>query len=425
MIEIESQILERITEHFVRSQDFNGILGSRLAQDAALPWPELTRALQRLVVEGRAQIAFYRFQDNPHILRLPPPEIVRQVELLTTESPDSLCIYPSPTVLATRPDLAAFDGRPFTKRLAVGEPQLTPVFFELSVLEYYHRDPRYNFDYYDTGGRISIRDEAYRASDVRLRDKIILDTFGIAYDAAMRRVVVVYLRYLSDLTPEHQQVWATRTVEGDCRMNSDYARATIYGEWPENRSAYEAILAEMAEINRLAVIIGKAPLFNDDFARGRPERFHPMLHPTQRNFLDFSHLLDKMLSENINREFFRGEVPLEEDVPRADGKVQVVQIGTLRLLQNWFEAKYRRSDGADVSGEIVGPFKHVRQLRQGPAHTIEADKFDDLLPEQQDSLVIEVLGGLQKLRWALMSHPKARRDYQPPEWLDSGKIVVY
>ena len=92
------------------------------------------------------------------------------------------------------------------KRLALGEAQLTPVFFELSALEPYYRDPRYLFHYADMGGRISIRDEASRSSDVHDRDKIFLQTFGIAYDGYRNRVVVVYLRYLADLSRDEDAV---------------------------------------------------------------------------------------------------------------------------------------------------------------------------------------------------------------------------
>jgi hypothetical protein len=90
------------------------------------------------------------------------------------------------------------------------------------------------------GGRISIRDEAGRSSDVHDRDKIFLQTFGIAYDGRRNRVVIVYLRYLADLSPEHQQTWNARAVQGPCEMNSDYARASLYGDLPEHYSAYRA-----------------------------------------------------------------------------------------------------------------------------------------------------------------------------------------
>jgi hypothetical protein len=202
----EAPILKAVIEFFLHSGDFNGILASRLAEQLGLSHSNLILIVERLLRSEEITIAFDRYQGNPHILRFPPPAVQRQLELLKSESLSEFCIYPSERILADRHDLASFADRPFTRRLALGEAQLTPVFFELSVLERYYRDPRYYFRYEDMGGRISIRDEASRSSDVHDRDKILLNTFGIAYDDHHNRVVVVYLRYLADLSPEHQQI---------------------------------------------------------------------------------------------------------------------------------------------------------------------------------------------------------------------------
>lgn len=422
----ESQsVLKAITEHFVRSQDFNGIVAFRLAEQEGLSHSNLMALLERLLASEKIAIAFYRFQGNPHVLRLPPPDIQRQRELLRSEPPSQFCVYPTAKVLAHRIDLAVFAGKPFTKRLALGEPQLTPVFFELSALEPYYRDPRYLFHYGDMGGRISIRDEAGHSSDVHDRDKIFLQTFGIAYDGRRNRVVIVYLRYLADLSPEHQQTWNARAIQGPCEMNSDYARASLYGDWPEHYSVYRAFLTEIEEINKLSALIGNCLLFRDDFSAGRPAGLHPMLRPTGHGLQEFVHLLDKMLSENLNRDFFRNDIPLEEELTREDGRVQVVPLGTLTLLRNWLSKHYRTADDADVSDEILAPIKKIRGFRQKPAHAIDKDKFDISLPGQQDKLLIDVLKALQKLRLVLMSHPRARGKYQPPDWLDGDKIVMY
>lgn len=417
--------LETVTSHFVESHDFNGILASRLSTILERPWPDLLAEIERLLSDGKISIAFYSFQDNPHVLRLKPPAIDRQLELLRSERPDEFCIYPTADVLIHRKDLAVFAGRPFSRRLALGEPQLEPVFFELAALEAYFRDPRYEFSYDDRDGRISIRDEAYRSSVVLDRDKVLLETFGIAYDEHRNRVVVVYLRYLSDLTPEHQQIWNARVVHECCVMNSDYARATLYGLRPQHHSAYQAFLAELGQINGLSTLIGKPALFRDDHSAARPAGFHPMLRPTLRGFEDFVHLLDKLLSENLNRDFFRGDIQLEEEIHRNDGKVQVQLLGTVRLLGDWLSKHYRNADGIDVASEIVEPLKTIRRLRQRPAHAVEQDAFDLTLPSQQDELVAEALRSLQRLRLVLMSHPKARGTYKPPDWLDGEDIVFY
>jgi hypothetical protein len=370
-------------------------------------------------------IAFDCYQGNPYILRIPQPDTQRQIALMKSEALHTFCVYPSAKILVNRKDLGSFADKPFTRRLALGEAQLIPVFFELSVLEAYYRDPRYHFHYGDMDGRIVITDKAFRSAQVDDRDKILLDTFGIGYDECRNRVVIAYLRYLSILSPEHQQIWNAHVVRCPCVMNSDYERATLYGVWPEHHSAYQAFLAEMVEINKLSVVINKPSLFRDDFSAGRPLGLHPMLRPTGRNLQEFVHLLDKMLSENVDRDFFKNDIPLEEEHQRGDGKIQVVPRGTLALLKDWISTRYRDADGADVSDEIVESFKRIRKLRQKPAHEIQQDNFDIALPGQQDKLLLDVLQALQKLRWVLMSHPVVRGKYKPPDWLDGDKIVMY
>jgi len=206
-------------------------------------------------------------------------------------------------------------------------------------------------------------------------------------------------------------------------MNNNYERATIYGYWPEYHSAYQAFLAEQAEINKLAHLIGKPSLFSRTFEEQRPEGFIPMLRPTRRNLNEFIHLLDKMISENINRDFFKGDIPLERQVQRHDGVVEIERPGTLQLLEEWLSKSCRTADGEDVSREVLSPLKEIRELRQEPAHKLRDDEYDRTYPQRQDEILDEACRALTKLRCILWSHPRARERYSPPDWLDSDRIV--
>ena len=419
----DEQILAVITDFFISSSDFNGILAIHLMEKIGLEWEKTRKTLERLLVQEHISIVFYSHQGNPHIKRLPNLPSEEQVKRLYIDSPDTFCIYPSRRILQQRTDLEDYSDKPFAKRLALGEAQLTPVYFDLSVLERYHRDPRYFFSFGGCGGRIGIGD--YLSGDMHERDKILIETFGIGYNQARDRVVCVYLRYLILLSPEHQQIWLAHIVDQPCSINSDYARVTIYGNFREYKSAYQALLAEMAEINKICKLIGKPHLFREEFEDNRPSDFHPMLRPTKRNLQEFIHLLDKMIGENIDRKFFDDDIPLEEEKERSDGKIEVQSISTISLLRNWLQSHYRTSNGQDVSEEVVKGFRKVRKLRQKPAHTIQEDEYDRTLPREQDALVEEVYRSLNMLRLALSSHPQARDSYKPPDWLDEGKIVFY
>ncbi len=150
-----------------------------------------------------------------------------------------------------------------------------------------------------------------------------------------------------------------------------------------------------------------------------------MLRPTRRNFDDFVHLLDKMLSENIDRDFFAGDILLERKVQHADGVVVLDRPGSIQLLEEWLDSRYRTGIGEKVGREIFAPMREIRKLRQKPAHALSGDEFDRSLPSQQDELLGRVCRTLTQLRLALSSHPKARNHYTPPAWLDGDRIVFY
>ena len=257
------------------------------------------------------------------------------------------------------------------------------------------------------------------------RDKVVLESFGIGYDDQRNRVVIAFLRRLSGLSSEHQHIWNAHVITDGCTMNSDYARAAIYGAWPEYHSAYQAFLREQTEINKLANLIGRPHLFRETFEERRAPGFTPMLRPTRKNLYDFVHLLDKPLSENLNRNFFRDKVPLETSVRRANGTVQMQQKGTLQWLEDLLSSRYCTADGEDIAREVVAPLRKIRKLRQTPAHRLEVDEYDPTYPRQQDELLGEAVRTLTKLRWIISCHSSARQQYSPPAWLDGDKIVFY
>ena len=394
--------MHRIVDFFLRSPDFNGILLTHLRGEMELAWADLQTIIADLMKGEEVTLAFESHSGDPHIKRLPDLPLDEQLKRLKSDDPSTTCAYPSSRVISASSDHSLYEGLPFTRRIALAEAQLTPVFFRLDVLDRYYRDPRYHFTFYDFGGSITIKSEHYASQDTDERDKVLLQTFGIGYDSKRNRVVIVYLRYLADLSPEHQQNWSGYVVTDNCSMNIDYARATINGDRPIYHSAYQALLAEQAEINKLSKLIGKPNLFRKTFDENRPEGFHPMLRPTLKNFDEFVHLLDKLLSENINRAFFEGDIPLDHEVQRKDGRIQIDRPGTIRLLEEWLSSTYRTANGEDISEdiskEVISPLKEIRDLHQRPAHGMTGNSYSPAYAKQQDDLVGNVVRALTKLR---------------------------
>jgi len=417
-------VLKEITHFYLQSADFNGIPLSALLARVGLPRPRLQQQLTELIEAGEISLAFGSIQSNPHIKMFPDLPTSQQTETLRHESLERICAYPSAVVLQAVVDETQYKDRPFTKRLALGEPQLLPLYFDLVVLETYYADPRYHFVFDDYDGSISISDKYYHSEDTAGKDKVVLQSFGLGYASNGDRVAVVYLRYLSDLSPEHQIVWSTHVRNDNCRMVDDYYRTSILGEWPEADSVYSAFLHEQFVINEMARLMGKPPLFRKTFEKSRPKEFSTFLRPTATNYESFIHVLDKLLADNINKKFFERDVPLEDRISRGDGTVEVRPRGTLSLLEDWLRMHFRLEEPTMLD-EIMKPLREIRELRSsGPAHRIDEDVYDRDYYRKQDELMKRAYAALRSLRLVLAIHPKAK-ECEVPQWLQEGRIKFY
>jgi hypothetical protein len=63
-----------------------------------------------------------------------------------------------------------------------------------------------------------------------------------------------------------------------------------------------------------------------------------------------------MMSENINRDFFQGEISQDKEIKRDDGKIEVVKKGTITLLEEWLLRNWRPSYKEDFL-EALSIFK--------------------------------------------------------------------
>lgn len=257
-----------------------------------------------------------------------------------------------------------------------------------------------------------MHDEHYKSGAMPEHDKVLLQTFGFAHDDDLNRAVAVFLRYLSKLSSEHQRIWAAKAVKGNYKLHPDYYRSSVLGDWGTRISIFEAFTQELAVINEMSALMGKPQLFRKSYDNERPKEFGFLLRPTLAEFNGFVLLLDKMISDNINKEFFRQDLSLEEDQEREDGKVVVRQKGTIALLEEWVRKYFRPADQAPID-KMISAFRKVRKLRQKPAHAVKEDMFDQKYFKDQRQLVIESYDAIRTLRLMFANHPNVRKN--PPE----------
>jgi hypothetical protein len=409
----KNELLNTITEFYLKSRDFNGYPLRQLkeAEDG-----EVVDHLRSLVRDGLVSIIFGDRHPNPHIRAIEDETPAAVLVKIATKGLGAACAYPTTKHLQMVVNAADYDGRPYALGLALGGAQLSHRAFDLHVLETYRNDPRFYYDTDDIFGQIYLEDGAVgvkKQEDVYLR-------FGFSYDDDDNKYVAVFLWDLFKLTPEAQQQWKMRETDTPTNLHPDYFRTQIIGDFPERMSIYDAFTYELKTINEMAQAMGRPNLFRNDYYRARPKGFSSLLRPTVREMNDFVRLLDGMISDNINLKFFKDDVALEKEIDLGNGRFRVERKGTLQILEEWIRSKFRPKDEAPMNALFVA-FRDVRKLRNKPAHAHVEDKFDAAIGKQQRELVLSAYEAVRTLRLVLANHPLAK-EVEVDEFLYEGRI---
>lgn len=418
------KVEELIVSFFCESHDFNGIPLRQISQDLGLEYEYSIDLVKELV---KSEIASIQSSSNPHIIGFSHHKVDSQLQVLNhakttkvesqkigvleiliekTEYP--ICVYPTKILLEKSRDLTIFGNAKYTTQLALAEPQLTFRFFETDVLERYSNDPRFDFKFHDFNGSISCQYDEDGNPILREEERIFLKSFGLGFDSESNRVVVVLLRDLSKLSWEHQVYWSTKEIPfSECKVLEDHFNNVILGQWITSKSMFSALIDEINAIYKLTASIFGTPLFLKEFdGQDSPKNFTFFFSPTSKNYYDFINLLDKLLSENINKSFFEGILELEE-LKLIDGDIyERVRKGTLRLLEEWIVLSFRFPDNS-YSSKMLNPLKKVRKERQTPAHKVVDNKYDKSYFAKQKSIMEDCYFSITSLRRNLQTHPDA------------------
>lgn len=399
--------LATITDFYLNSHDFNGTPTTALERLLNIEADANIQLLSELIEGELISLVFGDGHPNPHIRALPDEESEIQLTKLHGDMYNLACIYPTRKHLEKIVDRTQYHRKPFTLELALGVAQLEFAAFDMKVLETYRNDPRYAYSTNDINGYISVSDEYYESDKMPDSDQTILESFGFCYDESLNRAVAVFYRYLSRLTPEHQQIWKANELNGNYKLHPDYYRTSILGDFPERISMFDAFLREQEAVNGICEAIGRPLLFRQIFKENkRPKGFGFIIRPTSKELDDFVHLLDKLLSENINKDFFRGEIELESEEKRKDGKIIIRSKSTIRLLGEWL-ADNSQTDNRSAIDEMLTTMREIRTKRQKPAHTINDDRFEQEILSEQRNLMQRAYRVVKTIRLILALHPGA------------------
>ncbi|MEM6731335.1 MAG: AAA family ATPase [Myxococcota bacterium] len=404
----QTKLEARVAKSYLESSDWNGLpvarlLGSYAAEDrvAAL------ECLHRAVLAGRLSLTTGTPHPNPHIKAFKPLEPPEQIASCRATEFRHCCVYPERPVLEPMVDRQSYEGRPFSLRLALGDPQLDFVFFRVEILDFYRADPRLRYDFNDISGSICVADEYY---DPENSDGPYLQSFGLAWDDDLLPGITTFLYQLARMAPSQQQLWSSQLDDRALRPHSEFYRSNILGEFPRYISHFDALLQEMVHINKLAALMGRPKLFRHDFdSFQRPRRFGYLLRPTRAGYDAFILLLDKLMSDNLNKKFFGTDISDREDVETKNG-TEVRHKGTIQMLEEWLRMKVQPSP-PEAFDAIFDAFRRVRKARQRPAHSIVEDAYDITLFRQQSQLMQHAWTAVRNIRVAFQGHP-ATAEYE-------------
>lgn len=410
------ELLSQVTKQYLTSGDFNGY-GARL-----LLGKQNTAVVCDLIRSRKIDLVRGDGHPNPHIKAFDAETVEVQISKIH-ESGLEGCLYPTPEHLF---EIKAGDEEtaPFTEEMMRGTPQLTFRTFDLRALEWYRNDPRFEFKVDDIHGRI-LQIEGTQIEGRRvISDGLEFLEFGFAYDDEMNRAIAVFVRYLHDLPSEQQQEMKRNELKGTYRLHPDFYRTQILGKFPERPSIYDAFLEEKQHINAICNLIGRPNLFRTILREDtRPLGFGILLRPTKKEFRDFALQLDQLLGDDLNPSFFDGLIERFNYLTDSTGKAVKQPKGTISLLEEWIEAKFRTKDKQPLE-EMFRNFRAVRRERMKPAHIIEDNVFDQKFISDQRELISMAYDAVHTLRMLLENHPAAT-SYRVPDHIRDAKVWTY
>lgn len=193
------------------------------------------------------------------------------------------------------------------------------------------------------------------------------------------RIIAIFLKNLAQLPIIIQQRFNTYELDNNVYLDSTFINSII-GLWSNKTDIFKAIHYEMEKINNICKNDKK--FFRKIFKNNSPPEFNIIILPTKNEYNSFITTFDKLLSDNINKNYFQGKVELIEYTEEKEK----IHKGTLRLLEEWLE---NIGVETEIIYKIINPIKDVRKQRNKPSHSIYDDEYNiDFIIKQTEILIV-------------------------------------
>jgi hypothetical protein len=403
MSAVKESLLNKVIKFYLNSHNFNGLPFGPDAQEL-----DIEEAVE-LTKQGLVQVMTSDDYLNVHIRPWQSNHSIDEQAQSLTKLKDAgefglVCLYPTYKAMKGVRLPKRYSDRPFEKELAKGTGVLELAYFTPDVLEFYRNDPRYECRIGDFSVYMSVSDDVYGDEGEPEKDKVSLEHAGFAYDLSgfdkkdinspIIRRLAVFVGDLAKLSPEHQQRWNTYRVNEDAVKPHPTWFANQMGHWTDDVGPFQRLFTEMKNINNLYQLAFGHDLFK---STERPDDMGWILRASQKEWDEQIHLLDKILSENINHKALdaAGVTKVDEDEKN---------MGSLQRLTKLMELTHLSPKMIEAT---MTPLREVRAARQKPAHAIRKNLNDKTYVHKQVDLIGRVSGSMTNLRMWLSSHPKA------------------
>lgn len=410
--------LKMITDHYLESRDFNGYPFDSLFLS------DNKETIIPLIESGDLEINYGSPHLNFHIKALPLTTIEDQVQWiennLNNEEICLGCLYPSEKHLKKVVSNRQSANKPFSRRLFLGEPQLTPVYLDPEVMSQYVYNPQYRVTTDNISGSLFYKDNS-------AIERPYLPHFGYGVkmtNSIYERCLVVYLYDLHKLPGEEQQIWKRYLLKGEHGFSIHpeyYARSMGY--MPERFSIFDALIEELKVINQFTDAIYEKKLFTDVFEE-RPRHYQYMHIPSEVEYYDFVKCLSNVTLDNINSDFFS---TLGFDITRQgtddNGDVITINKSKKALLREWIDRETTLSDPEQVEA-MFSDLGDLYSERSQKSHNECSDVVDKLYYNRQREMMLKVYKSIRLIRLILANHTRAQ-SINVPDWLYRGDITTY
>lgn len=391
-----SAILNRITHYYLESPKFNGMPASSLAYQLTSSLYDLADALPALISAEAVSVRYGDIHPNPFIRALPDESIETQLQKLSPERLAFACIFPLNQHLKQTVDPVVFDDRPFSLRLALGEPQYNFDFFDPVLLDFYMDDVRCKVDH-DVQSTLHLPNGRIHFSRASL---------GGSYGIQFTNLLTANLEQLAGLDATEQRFWESMALPGPCTVHPEVVRTLLEGRFKERISVFEALFDEMRAINALCEGLALPKMFlGDSSPQNELINLGFLPTPTIRSFRQFFLNLQILMIQDVNPRFLkRIEKPTFRSIQRRKSRMlQRPSKTTLGHLYDWMQSQASTA-GEDALLRFVALVKKTRHDLYERMSYCSQHLADHTLLQLQRRLMWYAYQGLKSIREFLERH---------------------